>query len=493
LLSNIKITVKGSAIYAIGNISLKLVGLILLPLYVQKLSLTEYGILGILDITSQALIPIFGLSIWNALQRWYWDKDFADRQKSIFFTVIAISTILAVVLYVLVSSLSSPLSNLLFKDEQYGYVIKLMALIASIEIVAQSPAMLYRLKNKPLFFTLSFITKMLVTLSLTLYFMIVKGKKIDGIYEAQLIGSAVYIIILIIPALSEFRFRFEGGVLKDMIRYRMPLVVSTVFVIVLSMTDRYALGFITNLDEVGIYSLGYKIANALKLILISSVWYALNPLIYKMMDQPGHLRFYSKIMTYFTFGVMVFLLAVSLFGKEVIYLVASKPEFRGAYKIIPFISFAILFEMLKNVALIGVHITKKTKRLALIVGLIALLNLGLNILLIPFLKSFGAAFATVLSQLVFFILALRIAQKLYYIPYEIKKIAQMIFLGLALVILGNLFNGLYLPLRLLLKTLIIGSFPFILYFLNFYEEIEMQRLKQIWMKWRNPLEWKRHK
>ncbi|MBA7569107.1 hypothetical protein ES708_10845 [subsurface metagenome] len=490
MLHNIKIAVKGSAIYSIGNMSLKLMGLILFPLFVQKLSLSEYGILGMLEVTVQILVSTFGLGIWYAFERWYWDKDYFNKQKSMYFTVLAFSFIIALFLFFSVSGASIPLSELLFDSSSYSYVLVLMSVIAGLELMAQNSAMLLRLKIKPFIFTFSFTSKLIITLAFTLYFLIVKGKKIDGIYEAQLIGEIFYFLILMLSCIKDIQFKFEFGILKDMVVYRLPLVFSSVFIVMLSFTDRYALKFLSNLSDVGIYSLGYKIANTIKVILISSTWFAVSPMIYKMMDKPENKRFYSKIMTYFTFGVIIFIIGLSIYGKEIIYLFASKPEYRLAYKIVPVISFAILFGMLKDVAFIGLNITRKTKIMASLIIIIAILNLGLNILFIPYFQSIGAAMATLISQIIFFLLVLKYSQKKYYIPYEFKKVGVMIVLGLVLVVIGNLFNHIYLPLRMVLKLVIIVSFPIILYFFNFYEEIELNRIKGAWDKWKNPLNWR---
>ncbi len=69
MLKTLRSTLRGTIIYSIGNLSSKLVGLILIPLYTSKLTLAEFGILGIIEITSQLLIAILGLSLYNAFFR----------------------------------------------------------------------------------------------------------------------------------------------------------------------------------------------------------------------------------------------------------------------------------------------------------------------------------------------------------------------------------------------------------------------------------------
>jgi len=101
----------------------------------------------------------------------------------------------------------------------------------------------------------------------------------------------------------------------------------------------------------------------------------------------------------------------------------------------------------------------------------------------------GAAFSTLLSQSLFFILIYVFAQKYYYIPYEMRKIILMIITSLGLFFIAQLTNDANLLIRLLLKTSLIITFPFILYFLNFYEPVELERLRGFWIKWKNPWNW----
>lgn len=490
MLRNLRKTIKGSIYYSFGNLSIKIIGLILLPIFTNNLSLDEYGALGILEVSIQILISTFGLGLWYAFERWYWDKDYAKKQKSIFFTILSFSLFIAVFLFFIIFISSSKLSKLLFDSTEFAYVLCLMSFITGLEIIAQTPGTLLRLLEKPFYFTLSFIVKLVLTLGFTIYFLVFQGKKIDGIYEAQMIGSIVYLVILLKPIIKHSKIKLELRILLDMIKYRLPLIFSSIFIIVLSFTDRYALKFLSGLSDVGIYSLGYKLANSIKVIIVSSVWYALTPLIYKMMDEPNNKRFYSKVMTYFTFGVMIFVLGLSLFGKEIVYLFARKPDYWDAFKIIPLISYSILFGMLKDVSLIGLNIVKKTKIMAFLIIIVAVLNLILNLILIPIFQYFGAALATLISQIVFFIAVLLYSQKYYPIPYEIHKVVTMILVGGVLYALSLLTTDLVLFYRVFIKSLLIISFPFVLYPLKFYETVELDRIKGAWDKWKNPLNWR---
>ena len=275
-----------------------------------------------------------------------------------------------------------------------------------------------------------------------------------------------------------------------MLTYSFPLIFAEISGTIFTITSRYCLKFLTTLYYVGIFSLGFKISNTLKVLIVSSVMLAISPMIFKKMNDPDCKRFYSKIMTYFSFGLMLFVLVISIFGKELIHLLTNNRDYWEAHTVIPMLSFAIFFGMLKDVSLTGLHISKRTSIISAIISGMAIINLIFNIILIPVWQSVGAAMATLTAEVLFFIIIYKAAQHYYFIPFEISKVLKIILVGIIIFVLSFYLNPPDLIIRLLVKMALIITFPFILYFWNFYEEIELIRLRQSWHKWKNPKKWK---
>jgi len=492
MLDNIRSTVKNALIYGLGNISAKLVGFVLIPLFTKNFSTAEYGILGVVEITTQIFIVLFGISLYSAFFRWYWDKNYIRNQKSIFFTILVSIGIVSLMMIAGLWFVSEDLANFLLEDVKYAYLIRLMLITAGLEALAVIPATLMRLQEKSLLYSVANLIKLAFSLTLTVYFIAFLGKKVEGIYEAQIIGNIVYLLFLSQFIIKNIKFRFDLSILKKMLVFSLPLVASALSGLILNITDRYTLRFLTNMSEVGIYTLGFKVANIIKVFVVNSVMLAVSPLIFRMMDEPNNRRFYSKILTYTTYVVLPVILAVSIFGKEAIKVLSQKTDYWDAYKIIPILSFAILFGMMKDIAMTGLHLMKKTKTIAVIVFTMMSFNVLLCVGLVYFWQSYGASIAILITQILYFITILRFAQKQYHIPFEIRKIIKMIITIVALCLIAQLFNSFPLYLRLITKAVLIISFPFILYFWNFYEEIELERIKGAWDKWKNPLHWKRN-
>jgi O-antigen/teichoic acid export membrane protein len=197
------------------------------------------------------------------------------------------------------------------------------------------------------------------------------------------------------------------------------------------------------------------------------------------MEEKNNKRLYSKVMTYNTYAMMGLVIFMSVFGLEIVKVLASNPDYWSGYIIIPFISLSILFNSMRYLLTLNLSIVKKTVVVAVIVTLMSALNLGLNILLIPLYQAMGAAVATMLTQLIFLLTTYFVAQRYYYVPYELKKLLIILLVGLLFIFLGFITNELALYLRIIIKLALCLLFPVVLYFMKFYEEIELTRIREI--------------
>jgi len=490
MIKNIRSTLKNSLIYGLGNLSTKVVGFILIPIYTKHLSVSDYGALGILEVSAMILSAFFSFGLYNGLFRWYCDKNYVHRQKAMIYTSTLFLLLIVIGMYLFMAPFAKQFSYLLFDSPDYVYILKILLISAGMEIVLLMPNTLIRIQEKPVLFTVANIIKLTTSLLFTIYFVVFLNRKIEGIYEALIIAQFVYAVYLAKYYRRNIEFKLDILVLKEMLIFSFPLALSALSSVALSITDRYALKFFGGLSDVGLYSLGYKMANTITVFIVSSVNLAIGPMIYKMIDDPNNKRFYSKLLTYYTYGLMFFILGMSLFGKEVIKFITQNPAYYDSHKVIPIISFSILFFVLRYVTIIGLQIVKKTTLMGVLVTIMSVVNLGMDVLLIPFFQSIGAAVATLSTSVIFFFVTFWYAQKYYKIPYEMAKIYKMVFIAIAIVGLAYLTNPYHLVFRIVVKTLLIASFPLILSKMNFYEPVEILALKNAWKKWHNPKNWK---
>jgi O-antigen/teichoic acid export membrane protein len=487
MLNSIKVSLKDTLVYGLGNIAVKIVGLILIPLFSNPkfFSIEEFGVLGILEISALVLTALMASALPQSLTRWFWDKEHRENQKGIFFMSFGTQLVVSTLFCLLLIPLSKTFSLMIFSKPDWSRVITFVIIGSAIQALNNITNTLMRLQSRSVLYTTTNLFKLTFVLSLSLYFIISKKMGLEGYYLAQAIGNALLVIILSGYIIKNSRVFFSKDIFRSMSSYGFPLFLANISYVALNVVDRYSLNTLAVLKSVALYTLAYKITSVLKLVIVDSMKLALGPMMLKRIGSPDIKRFYSKVLLYSSYVLMFAVIGVSLFSFEVIKVIAKSKQFWDAVTIIPLLSMSVVFVNMKDLTVYGLHVVKKTKIIGLIVVFSTLLSVCLNFLLIPIWDITGAAVATLLSQFVFWLITYYYSQKAFYVPYEIRKLSMLVLIGAVLSFSCLFLNNMDLIPRLILKTGCLVSFPFILYLFGFYESVELQAIRGFTSKWSN--------
>ncbi len=492
MLGKLKYTAKHTLIYSLGNISAKLIGFVLLPLYTKYLSTTEYGIFALLEVTSMIMVAVFSMKLSTAMMRWCSSEQDEKKTRSIVFTVYISGLVIILLLNTIFQPIAGGFSKIFFGNETFANYFVILFLSVSLEIMNLFAFDLIRLKEKPGFYVIISLIRFTAILLFNIYFIKFQGYGVKGILLGMLAGNAVVTIITLPFLFKNMTWSFNTRELKNMFRYGVPLIFSTIALMLLNLGDRYIMKYMLSYSEVGIYSIGYKIATITNLFIIQSFQTGFLPIAYKYYDKPDAQRFFSKTLTYYTFALVMFSLVLSLFAKELILLFSNDVEFNAAYTIVPFISLALIFRGMQYLFSLGLHFVKKTQYNAYIVLTMAIVHVGLNLLLIPKFGMYGSAIATIISWFIMSSVFRYISNKFYKVRYETRKIFILIGLGVLFYGVSLMFENFHPLLMVVLKAILVLIFPFILKFFNFYEAIELERIKGFLHKWKRPANWRKN-
>ncbi|NJK96035.1 MAG: hypothetical protein HC905_14980 [Bacteroidales bacterium] len=106
------------------------------------------------------------------------------------------------------------------------------------------------------------------------------------------------------------------------------------------------------------------------------------------------------------------------------------------------------------------------------------INIGLNMLLIPRYGMTGAAISVVVAQITYTSVLTLMSGKFMKVNYEWNKILLVFVVGIAIFLGVNLIELPNIILQFLFKFLLLALFPVILYFLGFFEVIEIVNIKK---------------
>jgi O-antigen/teichoic acid export membrane protein len=210
---------------------------------------------------------------------------------------------------------------------------------------------------------------------------------------------------------------------------------------------------------------------------------ALHPIAFQQEAQPEKQKYFLRRSATVYYGVaLLFGLVLALFSREMVMLLARKESYHAVWVIVPLIIFGYVQHGLGNFLGVGMVMAKKATYQSGILVVTALINIGLNFILIPYIDIWGAAIATVAAYIVWNYLKALYSWKFYGLSFEAKRLYLLSFLWVVFVLAGLLilFPSLYLT--ILFRLVLIALFPVIVFFSGFLNTDEKEFVLQLFKK-----------
>ncbi len=472
-------TYKETLIYSLGNLGNKIVGFILIPLYTTYIPISEYGVLGLVEPVSQLLFATLSLGLNSAFMRWYSISKDEDDKKIIFFNtnlIIILSTSLFVTVFIL---LARKISLLILGSTEYALILRIA--FVNVFFLVANPVIFstLRIEHKALQYSLVRMGQFIITLVLNIYLIAFLKFGIIAIFISQAISSLLVFLYFLPMYLSYSRIVFRRRLIMTMLKFGLPLVPVGISNLLINMVNRYILEHYDTLGSVGLFSFAFRLSNTIKVLIIESLTLSLTPILYKKLAEKGGKRFVQKNYLYTFFVVMLFYLFSSSFVREFIYLFARNKDYYNAYLLFPILGSVSLLNSMNYFYTLLFNYARKTVTVSLITIATAFFSIGINFLLIPVFKIYGAAITNSLSALFLFFLLYSQSKKVYGLYFENRKILLMMSVGIAIVIINFAFFMELNFMNFFIKLVLCLSFPLILYKYNFYEAVEIMHIKQM--------------
>jgi O-antigen/teichoic acid export membrane protein len=451
--------------YAIGNIATQAIGLILIPVYTAYFTLSEFGTISLIGLLATLTTYLVSIPANSILQRFLFAPEFEKNRGRFLYSLIIMVILQSTVLSIAYIGLGPFLGRVLGISQDNKLFYNLYSIIILCLPIASLLKLYIMLKEKArLSIAIGTIGTLVSFLTIMLCLLVFKGGLISIAYG--LIASQVFSIIACIPSIThDIVPKFSFALLKQPYRFSYPFLLSAYSQYIIEAGDRWLLRLFTSLETVGIYSFGYTISGAVNVVLSMPLKQSLLPLIYKSENEPGlqATLIRSASFYYFAFSIWT-VLGISLFAKEVITVLAQKPEYAQSYFIIPIVSLAYVCNSMNHMTQFGLNMGKQSTTLIGVIIFGAILNTLLNLISIPVWGMMGAALSTLLSYSFTAITSAILSNRYIKIRYDFQRLLVILLLGIVLYL--SSFSFLYvhhLFLILTLKLLLFAIFPLFLW------------------------------
>ena len=390
--------VSNTAILGIGTFASKLLVFFLMPLYTRFLTTAEYSTADLIMQTSNLLIPLISLGICDAVFRYTLDKNKYDRSEvfsSGFITLVFGALVFAALTPILVHV---PY----FRGDTWLIFLYVIA-----SIFHSLCAQFVRAEGKTALFAVQGILATSFTIGFNILFLVGFSMKVTGYVLSVILADFICTAFLLVYAKLYRHIKIKSvkkGILKSMLKYSIPLIPTTVFWWATNVADRYMVEHMRGAAENGLYAVSYKIPTLL--ILLSGIFieaWQFSAVTEKGDGDSEHSRFFGTIFDSFQ-AIMYIAGAFLIAFAKICTLILVSPEFYASWQFIPILSVATIFSSL--VTFMGsVYLVEKKSVLSFVTSAIgAIINIVLNLLLIPVWGANGAALATFACYFVVFII-----------------------------------------------------------------------------------------
>ena len=249
---------------------------------------------------------------------------------------------------------------------------------------------------------------------------------------APFIGIMIANVMAILIDLPFMLKRMKGGKVekartREFFVYGMPICLSLMLSYVLSQGDLFFIKYFMGDTSVGQYNAGYNLANRSLDVVFIWVGMAVTPIAITALEHDGIEKTQEILKTYGSTLLLLILpvaTGIALVAEPAGFILGESVR-AEAVKIMPWIAFAgVMNGFITYYAHKAFALSKHTGVLALTMVAPVLLNIGLNLFLIPRYGLIGAVWATMAAYGFGLVLSLVIARRYFPLPLPYKALAQ---------------------------------------------------------------------
>ena len=402
--------VSNTFLISIGTFGSKLLTFFMVRFYTEVLTPSDYGTADLIMQGANLLFPVISMGIVEGVFRFALGNP--KKRRNIFSAGVWVITGGSAVL--------AAVTGLTWSADLFDDVLWLMAIYTIASCYHSLCAQFIRAQGKMALYAGQGILNTVLVIGLNILFLLVFKWGITGYVLSTAVADILCSSFLVFKEkLWQYLTVKPGkGLLAHMLRYSVPLIPTTIFWWITSVSDRYMITAFLGSDANGIYAVAAKIPTLLTLMatIFLEAW-QFSAIAESAGERREHIRFYSKIWK-------IFMSAMFLAGGVVIALsqweirVLSADEYYSAWQYIPLLSAAMIFSSFVTFAG-SIYVVEKKSLLSFGTSMAgAAVNILLNLILIPTeLGIQGAVIATFSSYFLVFLIRSKNARKL--LPFRL--------------------------------------------------------------------------
>lgn len=450
-------------IYGIGSVAQSAVTFLLLPLLTNNLSTNSFGVFSLIQMCSTIASTIFYLGISSALSRSYFDYDSEDERRIVFSTSFYLVLLGALLQMLLGWAAKDYLSVYLFSSSLWGNHIFLALTGSAIGFANQLFFTYMRFVRWSKLVSLTGVLTLLLNIGASYFFLIKLNLAVMAPILGALISNLVVFLFLVYMCRNAIGIKIFRKEIIVLLKFGLPNMIASIAAMIMEWSDRFLLNKNLSVADVGIYTLGYRAASVISILLIAPFVQVWNPIMMENRKTDSSGPLFTKVVTYYFLSGVVVIIGCALFFVEFLYVIIPKNNYYEGIQIAPIVMLGMLINGLNNIVSAGLFYERKMQFLIYVYCISAILNFALSAIFIPYYGYGGAAWCSFATYCFVPVLTYYYAKKFFAITFEKRKLAKILLLGLFVVSIVRYLDIIPTGLRLVIKSLLFIFFSWVIW------------------------------
>ena len=407
-------------IYTFSTFLKSAIPFLLLPIITKYLSPEDFGIASFYQVVLRLISAVILLGVPACCTIFYFRNERKEYPSLILNSIFSplVVTVLLLILTMFILGFLQPIF------EVHNFWLISIAPIALLYLFPEITYTTLRNQERPALFSIYNLFQLLLHFGITTILVVIFNLNwlaiLLGILFSLLITNVYSVRYLLKNKLIGGKFDFQK--IKYSLMLGAPLVLHRIGGLAINKSDTLFISEMLGKDILGIYAVGYQIGMVV-LLFQDAIAHAWNPHVFKMLNK-GNQEDKIKIVkqSYMMMTVYLLIPVVLYFASPFIFKFFINERYHDSIIIAPLVALGYSFLGMYKLITIYIFYMKKTG----VLSMFTLLNGGLNIIFnYVFIKLFGvlgAAYATILSMLLVFIISFVISNKIYPMPWNPIKL-----------------------------------------------------------------------
>ncbi|ASJ74972.1 oligosaccharide flippase family protein [Granulosicoccus antarcticus] len=395
--------------YATAGIISAVVGLVSFPILTRNLSVADYGVVGLVTSSLTLCIAIGKLGVQHSVIRFFSQI----KNGNIGFTVGQMNSTVSMVFFALAAMATALwlfsgfviLPNVL-QNDNIASLFSLAAIIVFIRLLGSGVMNFLRAQQRSGVVAIAQSVSRFLNLSLILVLLLLGDLDPWSVISCLLIAELVGVIYTAYHYLPDFEFRMSDvsmKLAKALLMYGLPLMMLESLGLVLRLSDRYLIESIMGVSALGQYSASYNLTAYIDIIILATLIQAVKPAYMQLWESDGRVATQKFLTSGFHLYMVVGIPFIAMFSLTSPHLLSflAGDKYSPGTVIIPYVAISFWLEGTMHFLAAGLYIFKNTKVLMGWSLVATVINLSLNVLLIPRFGITGAAIVTIISYVIF--------------------------------------------------------------------------------------------